>query len=281
MHRSQGTGSGVRRSGSDLGSRVDVLHGRLASLELEVKDLRREVTTLRDGRSSAPPAPGSGSARRDGLTGREAEMMQEIELLRGEIVMLRADGATPGGGGEVEELQRRNRQLIAEIERIEGEHQALKLRLEGATEAMANLDISDVPINEETVRELLALNQRLEAELGQTRKTATTRIKRLKSETSTLRTQKENLLKALAERDAGVASDEGELTLEQITDSEVFKTMLGNIRRTSREEVTLLHTAIASLRKIDPAAYSTALTVIAKQFEKANVENPLATLPRD
>jgi hypothetical protein len=57
--------------------------------------------------------------------------------------------------------------------------------------------------------------------------------------------------------------------------------MLGNIRRTSRAEVTTIHDAIASIRAIDPKAYETVLLVVAKQFQKVQMENPLATLPHD
>ncbi len=85
-------------------------------------------------------------------------------------------------------------------------------------------------------------------------------------------------MRQLQARDSG--SQVREVTLEEITNSEVFKNMLGNIRRTSRMEVTHLHDAIAQLKDIDPKVYSMCLDVIAKQFKKAQMENPLATLPR-
>jgi hypothetical protein len=93
-----------------------------------------------------------------------------------------------------------------------------------------------------------------------------------------MRLQKENLMKQLMARDSGDVKRE--ITLEEITNSEVFKNMLGNIRRTSRMEVTHLHDAIAQLKEIDPKVYNLALDVVAKQFKKAAMENPLATLPR-
>ena len=86
-------------------------------------------------------------------------------------------------------------------------------------------------------------------------------------------------MRELAERDSR-GQGEGEVTLEQITNSPVFKTMLGNIRRTSREEVTLLHDAVVELGQSDPAAYNSVLEFVSKRFEQAKVENPLALLPR-
>ena len=83
----------------------------------------------------------------------------------------------------------------------------------------------------------------------------------------------------LANRDSGESS-EGEVTLEQITDSPVFKTMLGNIRRTSREEVTLLHDSVVKLGESDPESYNAILEVVDGIFTAAKVENPLALLPK-
>jgi hypothetical protein len=56
--------------------------------------------------------------------------------------------------------------------------------------------------------------------------------------------------------------------------------MLDNIKKTSREEVTLLHDAIKTLGKTDPAAYNAVLIVVDRTFKSAGVENPLALLPR-
>ncbi len=108
---------------------------------------------------------------------------------------------------------------------------------------------------------------------------ATRTIKRLKNEASTARLQSENLRKMLASRDDGTPGTP-DLTLEQITDSAVFKTMLGNIRRTSREEVTLLHDSVVKLGESNPEAYNAILPVVTGIFKAAKVENPLALLPK-
>lgn len=202
----------------------------------------------------------------------------------------------PASAAEVEQLRQKNARLLADYERIEGEHQALKLLVESnrASRAdvaalTADLRTGD-PALDEKIAALLQERERLQQELERTKREATTRIKSLKtnldktkSEYDTVRIQRENLVRELQSRDAGDAAEpfkQRELTLAEITASEVFKTMLGNIRRTSREEVTLLHDAIVKLRAIDPAAYNLVLDLVAKQFKAANVENPLAMLPR-
>lgn len=191
------------------------------------------------------------------------------------------------------------RQRTEENEKLEGELQALKLRsdVEGREKSSATSKlVEDLELDDEAervVRQLVQDRDRvqdekaaLERELARLKGEALKRVTALKGEvekatkqSETMRLQKENLLRQLMERDA--AKDEsGEITLEDITGSEVFKTMLGNIRRTSRAEVTTFHEAVASLRAIDPRAYEVVLEVCAKQFQKAQIENPLATLPR-
>lgn len=197
---------------------------------------------------------------------------------------------------ELEQLRQKNARLLADYERIEGEHQALKLLVESNKVSRADVAALSADLrtgNEELDAKIAAVLQereRLQQELDRTKREATSRIKSLKTnldktktEYDTVRIQRENLVRELQSRDAGEGGEPfkpKELTLAEITASEVFKTMLGNIRRTSREEVTLLHDAIAKLRTIDPAAYNVVLDLVAKQFKAANVENPLAMLPR-
>ena len=133
---------------------------------------------------------------------------------------------------------------------------------------------------EQTVATVIAERQKLESDLSRIKKEATRTIRRLKTKADTSKTQKDNLLKMLESRDAqdGGGAAAAELTLEQITEAPVFKTMLGNIRRTSREEVTLLHDAIVKLGKTAPASYNDVLVFVDAHFKAANVENPLALL---
>lgn len=156
--------------------------------------------------------------------------------------------------------------------------------LVGASEAssgplpdVSGLEVDD-PKVEGALRELMSRNTQLDKDLGRVKKEATRTIKRLKEKADTVQLQKDNLLKQLASRDAGLAPSE--VTLEQITAAPVFQTMLDNIKKTSREEVTLLHNAIQALGKADPASYNAVLVVVDSTFKAANVENPLALLPR-
>jgi chromosome segregation ATPase len=116
--------------------------------------------------------------------------------------------------------------------------------------------------------------------LQQLKARATRRIKRMQEQLEAADKQREFLLSQLAERDSAGGSGGGELTIDQITKSPVFQTMLGNIRRTSREEVTLLHDSVVELGKIHPEAYDLVLDLVKTKFAAASMENPLALLSR-
>lgn len=238
----------------------------------------------------------------------------ELERTRADLDRARAEPkALPGGGPEVaalkEQLASSDKALQAlrgeiqhqteENERLEGELQSLKLqagdarkKTQAAVAAVTDLDLD--PKNEEVVQQIVIDRDRLQEEkaavdreLARLKSEATKRLAALKGDLEkanklheTVRLQKDNLMRQLQQRDAAGLGEAKEITLEDITNSEVFKQMLGNIRRTSRVEVTTIHEAVASIRAIDPKAYEVVLEVIAKAFQKAQVENPLATLPR-
>jgi len=240
----------------------------------------------------------------------QRHMIEQLAALQGpaqpasdvQLVEVRAAPAPasasvdPASAAELEQLRQKNARLLADYERIEGEHQALKLLVESQKNSRADVAAVSAELRtgnpelDEKIAALVQDRERLQQEHERLKREATSRIKSLKSnldktktEFDTVRIQRENLVRELQSRDAGEGGEPfapKERTLAEITASEVFKTMLGNIRRTSREEVTLLHDAIAKLRTIDPAAFNLVLDLVAKQFKAANVENPLALLPR-
>jgi hypothetical protein len=238
-----------------------------------------------------------GSGSRKGASHRElAQLQDEISRLRAESERGKASV------DEADRLKAENQRLLKDVERVEGEYQSLRLLHEehkrklqqwsgGPGDKLESLALSSEA--EEAFRTLAAEKQRLaeevarlEAETIRVKTEATRKIKELKgdldkraAESETMRFQKDNLMKQLMARDSGQAAPR-EITLEEITNSEVFKNMLGNIRRTSRVEVTHLHDAIAQIKDVDPKAYMLCLDFVARQFKKAAMENPLATLPR-
>ncbi len=194
-------------------------------------------------------------------------------------------------------LKATTKKLQEENERLEGEVVSLRLfrdqtkdRIKKAVSGAVDMKLP--PEAEEMFRSLVVDRDRLqeektklETDLSRIKGEATRRISTLKTDLEsvkkdhdTVRVQKDNLMRQLQARDAGVT--EREITLEDITNSEIFKTMLANIRKTSRQEVTILHDAVASIKAIDPKAYDTVLEIVARAFKKAQVENPLAMLPR-
>jgi chromosome segregation ATPase len=188
-----------------------------------------------------------------------------------------------------------------EQERLEGELQSLKVfreqtRTKIRTAVAEIVDLKLEPEAEETVRGIVIDRDRLqedkakvETELNRIKTEAAKRLTALKAELDkvtqeheTVRLQKDNLMRQLRSRDEESQKAGGkQVTLEDITSSEIFRNMLGNLRKTTRQEVTILHESIASIRAIDPKAYETVLEIVARAFAKAKIENPLATLPRD
>lgn len=258
---------------------------RLAALERDLAEVRQIQRHMIEQLAALQASPRSGSS------GSEAQLVEVRPEPRRPSAA--ADAAL---AAELEQLRQKNARLLADYERIEGEHQALKLLVESNRASRADVAALSADLRtgdpelDQKVALLVQERERLQQELDKTKREATLRIKSLKTnldktktEYDTVRVQRENLVRELQSRDAGEGGEPfapKELTLAEITASEVFKTMLGNIRRTSREEVTLLHDAIVKLRAIDPAAYNLVLDLVAKQFKAANVENPLAMLPR-
>ncbi len=210
-----------------------------------------------------------------------------------------APPAAPGDPAEIEKLQADLKRTKEEAERLEGELQSLRLfREQTRTQIQKAVSgIVDMKLPPEAEKAVKAIvvdrdrlqeeKQRIEQELQRLKGEATKRfsalkndLERVQKEHDTVRLQKDNLMRQLQARDQ---ADEGkrEVTLEDITSSEIFRTMLGNIKKTSRQELTVLHDAIASVRAIDPKAYETVLEIVARAFKKQGIENPLATLPRD
>ena len=249
----------------------------------------------------APPAGQSAAAPLNQIAAQIHALLSRVQVLereaqdqrawRAQATQLLQDHSSPpsAAAGETEsnprlaELTRLFDEQRAHLEELQEENQRLRAmqKDEEASELPLPIDLGDLPIVkdpavEAKLRELAETNGRLQAELAKMRKSATAKFKRLKDDLSTIENQKKNLLVALAARDAVIP--EREITLEEITASEVFKTMLDNIKKTSREEVTLLHDAVVALSKIDPLAYNAVLPVVARTFETAKVENPLAKL---
>jgi len=265
-----------------------------ADQQQETARLRAENDRLRRELDEAPAGPAA------------PDREPELKALRAEVEGLRAKAnGSEEAARDLQAARDEGKRLLSANERLEGEFQALKLRhdeLKTRTEAAAgkigdlSVDFKDATKVEEAFKALVVERERLrdektglEAELMRIKSEATKRFTKLKSEldkamqdSATTRMQKENLLQQLMARDAesGGQSVKRELTREEITNSEVFKSMLGNIRRTSRQEVTVLHDSIAQMRTLDPNAYALALELIAKGFQKASMENPLATLPK-
>lgn len=253
----------------------------------------------------APPAGPSAAAPLNQIAAQIHALLSRVQVLereaqdqrawRAQATQLLQDQSSPqpvpadapeharASDARLEALTRLFEEQRAHLEELQEENQRLRAMQKGeeASELPLPIDLGDLPIVkdpavEAKLRELVETNGRLQAELAKMRKSATAKFKRLKDDLSTIENQKKNLLVALAARDA--VTPEREITLEEITASEVFKTMLDNIKKTSREEVTLLHDAVVALSKIDPLAYNAVLPVVARTFETAKVENPLAKL---
>lgn len=274
---------------------VPDLAGRVAALERDVAALAefRDQVTERlaalgsGGHRRAAPSPEAGDA--DGLRAAR-EQIEQLEQQLKRASRPAGDGADLAG--KLAALEARHARLLAEHEKLLGEHSALKLlhtESKRVPRPRADVPATGDPKLDAELQALSSENAKLRDELSLVKREATTRIKSLKAtaekakvEADTAKIQKDNLLKELAARDSGDATTIAprELTLEEITASEVFKTMLGNIRRTSREEVTHLHDAVAKLRTIHPEGYRLLLDLVARQFGEAGVENPLALLPR-
>lgn len=269
----------------ELISRPADLAGRVAALEREVASLAE----FRDQVTERLASLGSGPHARPAAA--DAARIEQLERQLEEALRSR-----PAGGGELAgklaALEARHAKLLAEHEKLLGEHSALKLLHSESRRTpppRADVPTTGDPKIDAELQGLASENAKLRDELSLVKREATTRIKSLKAtaekakvEADTARVQKDNLLRELAHRDSGdgTALAPRELTLEEITASEVFKTMLGNIRRTSREEVTHLHDAVVKLRAIHPEGYRLLLDLVARQFGDAGVENPLALLPR-
>ncbi len=272
------------------------LAGRVAALERDVAALAE----FRDQVTERLASMGSGPRARPDAAPRGDDDANALRAARGHIAQLerqleealRSRSAGEELDGKVAAVEARYARLMAEHEKLLGEHSALKLlhtESKRVPRPRADVPKSGDPTVDAELQALSTENAKLRDELSLVKREATTRIKSLKAtaekakvEADTAKVQKDNLLKELAHRDSGDALTLApkELTLEEITASEVFKTMLGNIRRTSREEVTHLHDAVAKLRAIHPEGYKLLLDLVAKQFSEAGVENPLALLPR-
>jgi hypothetical protein len=271
---------------------------RSTSNEVEVALLKSENEKLRQQVSQGGDPGEKQKVQRDLDAAREdaTRAREEVARANDELDRLRSAGEASAP------LKAENERLVKEVERIEGELQSLKLLRDeqakkmhqAAQQALAGFEgVALDPKVESRIKAVVIERDRLaeertklDTDLNRIKAEATKKIKELKTdldkkagESETMRLQKDNLMRQLMARDAGDAPAR-ELTLEEITNSQVFKDMLGNIRRTSRMEVTHLHDAIAQLKDIDPKAYNLALDIIAKQFRKAAMENPLAMLPR-
>lgn len=246
----------------ELLARLEKFAAVLVSLEREVTDLHAAARNL-DAVVPALPA---------GVLGDD----KQVEMLRADVKRLREENERLEG--EVASLKIFRSETRDKIKKAVAEIVDLKLDPE-AEEAVRAIVVDRDRLQEEKAK--------LEADLAKIKNEATKRLSALKSDLEktqrdhdTVRVQKDNLMRQLQARDAEAAGKR-EVTLEDITSSEIFRTMLANIRKTSRQEVTILHDAIASIRAIDPKAYDTVLEIVGRAFKKAQVENPLATLPRD
>jgi hypothetical protein len=268
---------------ADLAGQVAALERDMAALAEFRDQVTEKLATL--GSGSHPRGDDELRAARAHIERLERQLEQALRSPPGD--------ADPALRGQLATAEARYSKLMAEHEKLLGEHSALKL-LHTESKRVARPPRADVPATgdpkvDAELQSLASENAKLRDELSLVKREATTRIKSLKAsadkakvEADTAKIQKDNLLKELAARDSGdsLSVAPRELTLEEITASEVFKTMLGNIRRTSREEVTLLHDAVAKLRTVHPEGYALLLDLVARQFGEAGVENPLALLPR-
>lgn len=248
----------------DLIARLEKFAAVLAGLEREVSDLHVAAKMIEATGVSVPVPPFANDDADEEIEKARADMKRlrdENERLEGELASLRLFR---------DETKEKIRKAVAQV---------VDLKLDSRAEKAVRAIVVDRDrLQEEKTK--------LESDLGRLKQEATKRFGALKTdlektqkERETLKVQKENLLRQLQERDAQEGS--GEVTLEDITSSEVFKTMLANIRKTSRQELSILHDAIAAIRALDPKAYEIVLEVAARAFKRAQVENPLATLPRD
>ncbi len=268
------------RGGLDLAGRVAALERDVASLAEFRDQVTERLAALGSGAQARAATPDADDALRAARGHIERLERQLEEALR----VRPAD--------EVAAAEARYARLMAEHEKLLGEHSALKLlhtESKRVPRPRADVPATGDPKLDAELQALSSENAKLRDELSLVKREATTRIKSLKAtaekaktEADTAKVQKDNLLRELTLRDSGDSAliAPKELTLEEITASEVFKTMLGNIRRTSREEVTHLHDAVAKLRTIHPEGYKLLLDLVARQFGEAGVENPLALLPR-
>jgi hypothetical protein len=300
---------------ASLQSRNTRLLADYERIEGEYQALKLKVELGQGARPASSAAPGPSDAAQQeriaALQSRNARLQANSERIEAEFQAFKlevdlANSALPGDDGErgrSEALEKEVAELRAECERVKaekagleagqaaaaqgGDHASSKVELGTLRFQVAKLTTDLERAAEKHQRELTeraasgggSETERLRAEKEALKDRATRTIKRLKEEVDTTKLQKTNLLKQLANRDAG-APQQTEITLEQITDSPVFKTMLGNIRRTSREEVTLLHDSIVEFGKVSPQAYNDLLVMIDARFKAAVVENPLALLPK-
>jgi chromosome segregation ATPase len=265
--------SGVFKTGPLTATGMPELLARLEKLAGIVVGIEREVTDIH------------ATAR-----GIELGAMSALPALPAGIV---DDGDEKTGA-----LQAQAKKLKEENERLEGELASLRVFRDQTQEKIQRavstvVDLKLAPEAEGAVRAIVVDRDRLqeekaavETELARIKKEAAKRLGALKEELDksrqehdTVRLQKENLMRQLRSRDEA-GQGQRPVTLEDITSSEVFRGMLANIKQTSRQEILILHDAIASIKAIDPHAYETVLEIVARAFKKANVENPLALLPR-
>jgi chromosome segregation ATPase len=247
----------------DLIVRLEKFAAVLVGLEREVTDLHAAAKLL-DLATAVPVPPPFLDEPDEELAKLRADLKrarEENERLEGELVSLRLFR---------DETKDKIRKAVAQV---------VDLRLDpNAEKAVRAIVVDRDRLQEEKAK--------VESDLARWKQEAQKRfgalkgdLEKIQKERDAIRAQKENLLRLLQERDAQEGS--AEVTLEDITSSETFRTMLANIRKTSRQELTILHDAVASIRAIDPKAYETILEVVARAFKKAQVENPFATLPRE
>jgi hypothetical protein len=245
----------------DLIGRLEKFAAVLAGLEREVSDLHVAAKIIETAGVAVPVLPFAEDEELEKARADARRLREENERLEGELVSLKL---------YKDETKEKIRKAVAKVVDLE-----LDPRAEKAVRAIV---VDRDRLQEEKTKlesDLVRLKQEAARRFG----TLKADLEKAQKERETLRVQKENLLRQLQERDAQEGS--GEVTLEDITSSEVFKTMLANIRKTSRQELTILHEAVAAIRALDPKAYEIVLEVVARAFKKAQVENPLSTLPRD
>ncbi|MBL4850075.1 MAG: hypothetical protein JKY65_31490 [Planctomycetes bacterium] len=306
----------VEHVASEDDERVAAVEARNSQLLADYERIEGEYQALKlqvemGGGASAERSPDS--AQLAELQAKNAQLLAENQRMVGQVQALEqqtGESAAEGAPAEFEQLaalEVETAKLRADLLQSASDQEALLKKLAAAEEAAAKarapspsvaelgtlrFQVAKLTTDLETANNALKKASqaqgagvgggsgevaKLREEKEEIKNKATRTIMRLKDEAETVKLQKKNLLRELASRDEG-GVNQVEITLEQITNSSVFKTMLGNIRRTSREEVTLLHDSVVELGKIKPDAYNALLVVAAARFKAVNVENPLALL---